>query len=108
MRELDGCAGYLTMMLVYHKLGWISLPPGSCAWSRLQRYTSISPRQSFSGLGAIVTARSARFSGTSSSGALPLSKGVARLVSHDLEVMSGVDGWLLAAGQQGARARQNV
>jgi hypothetical protein len=93
------------MMAVYHKLGWITLSPGSCSWSRFTSYTSISPRQSMSGLASIVTGRPARFSGSSSSGVLPLSKGCARLASHDFEASAEVDGLLLGAGQQGGRAR---
>jgi hypothetical protein len=93
------------MMLAYHKLGWIVLPPGSCSWCRLAPYTSTSPRQSLSGFGAMGDGRAVRFSGGSSSGVLPLSKGVARLASHDLELSAETAGWLLTAGQQGSRPR---
>jgi hypothetical protein len=102
---LLGCAGYLAMMLAYHKLGWIALPPGSCSWCRPATYTGTSPRQSLSGFGAVNTGRSVRFSGSSGAGVLPLSKGVARLASHDLELSVETAGWLLAAGQQGNSPR---
>ncbi|WIA10716.1 hypothetical protein OEZ85_010890 [Tetradesmus obliquus] len=100
-------AGYLAMMFAYHKLGWITLPGGSCSWSRLTRSTSSSPRQNLSsGPASIATGRPARLSVSSGSGVLPLSKGCARLDSHDLEgSASESEGWLLAAAQQGARAR---
>lgn len=95
------------MMFAYHKLGWITLPGGSCSWSRLTRSTSSSPRQSLSsGPASIATGRPARLSVSSGSEVLPRSKGCARLDSHDLEgSASESEGWLLAAAQQGARAR---